>query len=172
MEDVIVEECCFSTPRIIMHRCLASTTTPTPCGLMALPIASAICVVRRSCTCTHRTSRPAEFPPGSPGRILRKLTLRGTLALFRSPVLHLKTCSTFATRMRDTAFKRSLKKMPLGTDVAIDSPMVSFTLHKNSAKPAMFLAGGIGITPFVSIVRQADHDRLPHKLYLSDALSN
>ena len=31
---------------------------------------------------------------------------------------------------------------------------------------AVFLAGGIGITPFISIVRQADHDRLPHKLYL------
>jgi ferredoxin-NADP reductase len=72
----------------------------------------------------------------------------------------------FATRMRDTAFKRSLKKVPLGTDVKIDSPMGSFTLHKNSAKPAVFLAGGIGIAPFVSILRQADHDRLPHKLYL------
>jgi ferredoxin-NADP reductase len=70
----------------------------------------------------------------------------------------------FATRMRDTAFKRSLKKIPLGTEVKIDSPMGSFTLHKNSSKPAVFLAGGIGITPFISIVRQADHDRLPHKL--------
>src|SRR2546422_532828 len=72
----------------------------------------------------------------------------------------------FATRMRDTAFKGSLKKVPLGTDLKIDSPMGSFTLHKNSAKPAVFLAGGIGITPFLSIVRQADHDRLPHKLHL------
>jgi len=72
----------------------------------------------------------------------------------------------FATRMRDTAFKRSLQKVPLGTDVKIDSPMGSFTLHKDSAKPAVFLAGGIGITPFVSIVRQADRDRLLHKLYL------
>ncbi len=44
--------------------------------------------------------------------------------------------------------------------------MGSFTLHKNSAKPAVFLAGGIGITPFISIVRQADHDRLSHKLHL------
>src|SRR5437879_5944796 len=67
---------------------------------------------------------------------------------------------TFATRMRDTAFKRSLKKISLGTEVKIDSPMGSFTLHKNSSKPAVFLAGGIGITPFISIVRQADHDRL------------
>jgi ferredoxin-NADP reductase len=73
---------------------------------------------------------------------------------------------TFATRMRDTAFKRSLKKVPLGTEVKINSAMGSFTLHKNSAKPAVFLAGGIGITPFFSIVRQADHDRLPHKLHL------
>jgi ferredoxin-NADP reductase len=72
----------------------------------------------------------------------------------------------FATRVRDTAFKRSLKKVPLGTAVKIDSAMGSFTLHKNPAKPAVFLAGGIGITPFFSIVRQADHDRAPHKLYL------
>jgi ferredoxin-NADP reductase len=72
----------------------------------------------------------------------------------------------FATRMRDTAFKRSLKKVPLSTEVKIDPPMGSFTLHKNSAKPAVLLAGGIGITPFISIVRQADHDRLPHKLFL------
>src|SRR5437870_5285538 len=73
---------------------------------------------------------------------------------------------TFTTRMRDTAFKRSLKKVPLGTQVKINPPTGSFTLHKNSAKPAVFLAGGIGITPFLSIVRQADHDRLPHKLHL------
>lgn len=72
----------------------------------------------------------------------------------------------FATRMRDTAFKRSLMKVPLGTEVKVSLPMGSFSLHKNSAKAAVFLAGGIGITPILSIVRQADHDRLPHKLYL------
>lgn len=72
----------------------------------------------------------------------------------------------FATRMRDTAFKRSLKKVALGTVVKMDPAMGSFTLHKNSAKPAVFLAGGIGITPFFGVVRQADHDHAPHKLYL------
>jgi ferredoxin-NADP reductase len=71
-----------------------------------------------------------------------------------------------ATRMRDTAFKRSLSKVPLGTPVKVDSATGSLTLHKNSAKPAVFLAGGIGITPFHSIVRQADRERLPHHLYL------
>ncbi len=72
----------------------------------------------------------------------------------------------FTTRMRDTAFKRSLKNAALPTEVKMGSAAGSFTLHKNQAKPAVFLAGGIGITPFLSIVRQADHDRLPHKLCL------
>jgi ferredoxin-NADP reductase len=43
--------------------------------------------------------------------------------------------------------------------------MGSLTLHKND-KPAAFLAGGIGITLFFSMVQPADHDQLPHKLHL------
>jgi ferredoxin-NADP reductase len=72
----------------------------------------------------------------------------------------------FTTRMRNTAFKRSLKKVPLTTEVKIGPAAGAFTLHKNLAKPAVFLAGGIGITPFLSIVQQADRDRLSQKLYL------
>jgi ferredoxin-NADP reductase len=34
------------------------------------------------------------------------------------------------------------------------------------AKPAVFLAGGIGVTPFSSIIRQAAQEKLRHKLYL------
>ena len=73
---------------------------------------------------------------------------------------------TFATRMRNTAFKRSLNVVPIGTEINIASPSGSFTLHRNANKPAVFIAGGIGITPFLSIVRQADYDWLAHKLYL------
>jgi len=73
---------------------------------------------------------------------------------------------SFATRMRDTAFKRALKTVPLGTEVKIEPATGSFTLHKNAAKPAVFLAGGIGITPFLSIIRQAAQERLPHRLVL------
>ena len=72
----------------------------------------------------------------------------------------------FATRMRDTAFKRVLRNMPLDADVQIEGPMGSFTLHNNQAKPAVFLAGGIGITPFSSIIRAAAAQKLGHKLYL------
>ena len=72
----------------------------------------------------------------------------------------------FATRMRDTAFKRFLGSAPMGAEVKMEGPMGSFTLHNNASKPAVFLAGGIGITPFSSIVRHAAKARLPHRLFL------
>ena len=72
----------------------------------------------------------------------------------------------FATRMRDTAFKRVLKTMEIGTEVSLDAPYGSFTLHNNPRIPAVFLTGGIGVTPDRSIVLQAAHDNLPHKIFL------
>jgi ferredoxin-NADP reductase len=72
----------------------------------------------------------------------------------------------FATRMRDTAFKRVLKKMPLGAEVEMEGPYGSFTLHNNANRPALLLAGGIGITPFRSMLVEAVRSRLPHRLLL------
>lgn len=71
-----------------------------------------------------------------------------------------------ATRMRDTAFKRVLKTAPIGTAVSIDGPNGEMVLHDDAARPAVFLAGGIGITPFLAIARHAANQRLPHRLYL------
>ena len=72
----------------------------------------------------------------------------------------------FATRMRDTAFKRTIGSASPNTELAWDGPYGSFTLHKNASKPAVFLTGGIGITPFFSMVKSAIHLRLPHQIYL------
>jgi ferredoxin-NADP reductase len=71
-----------------------------------------------------------------------------------------------ATRMRDSAFKRVLRKAELGLNVKIEGPSGSLVLHRKAEKPAVFLAGGIGITPFLSIIRQAAHEKAPHRLYL------
>lgn len=71
-----------------------------------------------------------------------------------------------ATRMRSTAFKESLTRVPLGTAVSVAGPMGSFTLHKDRAKPAVFLAGGIGITPMRSMIAWATEERLPQDIVL------
>jgi ferredoxin-NADP reductase len=55
------------------------------------------------------------------------------------------------TRLRDTAFKRVLQTMPLGTPVKIEGPFGDLHLH-HADRPAVVLTGGIGITPFRSIL--------------------
>lgn len=72
----------------------------------------------------------------------------------------------FATRMRDTAFKRDLKTMDIGTEFTLDAPYGSFTLQNNTQIPAVFLSGGIGITPVRSIILQATHDKTAHRIFL------
>jgi len=71
-----------------------------------------------------------------------------------------------ATRMRDTAFKRVLKSMPAGGRVGLRGPAGMFTLESADARPAVFLAGGIGVTPFMSMLRDAAHSRLGRDLWL------
>lgn len=71
-----------------------------------------------------------------------------------------------ATRLTGSAFKRTLLEAPPGFEVELEGPYGSFVLHKNAAKPAVFFAGGIGITPFRSIVKDATERRLPHHMTL------
>lgn len=72
----------------------------------------------------------------------------------------------FATRLTGSAFKRSLVEAEPGTEVDVDGPYGSLTLHKNTARPAVLMAGGIGITPFRSIVKHVAEARLPHRVTL------
>jgi ferredoxin-NADP reductase len=58
-----------------------------------------------------------------------------------------------ATRLRDSAFKRSLAEMPEGAPVDVEQPKGSFVLPEDTSKRYAFVAGGIGITPFRSMLR-------------------
>jgi ferredoxin-NADP reductase len=71
-----------------------------------------------------------------------------------------------ATRMRDSAFKNALKDLPLGSPFQVDGPFGTLTLHKDAARPAVLIAGGIGITPFVSILRHAAREPVRRRITL------
>ncbi|HXU19677.1 MAG TPA: FAD-dependent oxidoreductase [Verrucomicrobiae bacterium] len=71
-----------------------------------------------------------------------------------------------ATRIRDTAFKRVLKTMPIGTAVKIEGPSGDLTLPNNFKRAVALLAGGIGITPFRSMLVRAAKEKLPHRIFL------
>ena len=71
-----------------------------------------------------------------------------------------------ATRMRDTAFKRILKTLAAGSEIQLEGPFGGLTLHEDAKRPAVFLTGGIGVTPFRSIALQTTHERSPHLLWM------
>jgi ferredoxin-NADP reductase len=71
-----------------------------------------------------------------------------------------------ATRLRGTAFKRAISSLPIGSKARIEGPMGSFSLHKNTARPAVFIAGGIGIAPFLSMISYATAEKLRHPIVL------
>ena len=70
-----------------------------------------------------------------------------------------------ATRMRDTAFKRALETAPLGLRIGLEGPNGSMLLEEPD-RAAVLIAGGIGVTPFLSIARHAAQARLPHRIHL------
>ena len=71
-----------------------------------------------------------------------------------------------ATRMRASAFKQARKALPVGSPAKLEGPFGSLTLHNDRARPTVFIADGIGITPFMSMLRQATKDQLQHRLVL------
>ena len=87
-----------------------------------------------------------------------------TFSLASSPLD--KESIMVAMRMCKTGFKTALNAAEFGTKFKVSRPRGSFTLHRDVTRPAVFLAGGIGITPMRSILHWAAQERLPHKLYL------
>ena len=71
-----------------------------------------------------------------------------------------------ATRLRDTAFKRILRDMPLGTTLDLEGPFGQFTMPNNDSRTLVFLAGGIGITPFRSMLVEEARNKFTQPLIL------
>lgn len=72
-----------------------------------------------------------------------------------------------ATRIRpESLFKQTMQQLELKDTVTIQGPLGEFLLAKKTTQPAVFIAGGIGITPFYSILKQAAHDKRQQQLLL------
>jgi ferredoxin-NADP reductase len=70
------------------------------------------------------------------------------------------------TRLRDSAFKRSLAELAVGADVEVEEPKGKFVLPEETDRPYVFIAGGIGITVFRSMLRYIAEEQLPHRVTL------
>jgi ferredoxin-NADP reductase len=70
------------------------------------------------------------------------------------------------TRLRDSAFKRSLQELPVGSEVDVEPPKGDFVLPEETDRDYVFIAGGIGITVFRSMLRFINDKGLPHRVTL------
>lgn len=70
------------------------------------------------------------------------------------------------TRLRDSAFKRSLAELPIGAEVDVEEPKGSFLLPEETDRRYVFIAGGIGITVFRCMLRYIAEEELPHRVTL------
>jgi ferredoxin-NADP reductase len=71
-----------------------------------------------------------------------------------------------ATRLRDTAFKRTLAELELGDEVEVEEPKGTFLLPEDTSVEYVFVAGGIGITVFRSMLRYIADKELPYRIIL------
>lgn len=90
----------------------------------------------------------------------------GTVRTFTIASAPHETELAIVSRLRDTAYKRSLRRLKPGAELSIDGPFGDMTLHSRSERPAVMLAGGIGVTPFRSMIMHATHEKLPHEITL------
>lgn len=70
-----------------------------------------------------------------------------------------------AMRMSDSKFKSFLRDAPLGTEVEIQGPWGDLILDK-MIRSYQFVAGGIGITPFMSMLRYVSEEELDYSIEL------
>lgn len=77
-----------------------------------------------------------------------------------------------STRIRDTPFKQKLASLEIGVKITLKTPSGKFVLHKDYSKTAVMLSGGIGVTPFRSMIKYSTDMNLPLKIVMFDSNRN
>lgn len=97
----------------------------------------------------------------------------------RGPIRHFSLTSSptedaliVSTRIRDTPYKQRLTAIQVGEQVKVSKPQGNFVLHEDYSKLAIFLSGGIGVTPFRSMIKSATDKQLPIRITMFDSNRN
>jgi len=120
------------------------------------------------------TLKPSEKVNFKPGQYMDIILINPPFSDEKGPKRHFSICSSpnqkgvlkFCTRLRDSAFKRSLQEFPIGTEVEISHIGGNFVLPEDINQPYVFLAGGIGITPFMCMLAFIQEEGLQHQITL------
>lgn len=97
----------------------------------------------------------------------------------KGPIRHFTISSSptedfimLSTRIRDSPYKQRLASLEKGAKVKVRGPQGEFVIHEDYSKTAIFLSGGIGVTPFRSMIKYATDMQLPLKIIMFDSNKN
>ena len=99
----------------------------------------------------------------------------------KGPIRHFTISSSptedfimLSTRIRDSPYKKRLASLEKGTKVKVRGPEGQFVLPKETdySNTIIFLSGGIGVTPFRSMIKYATDKQLPLKIIMFDSNKN
>jgi ferredoxin-NADP reductase len=97
----------------------------------------------------------------------------------KGPIRHFTLASSpteefimVSTRIRESPYKKRFASLEEGTKVKVKGPQGKFTLHDDYSKSAIFLSGGIGVTPFRSMIKYSTDKNLPIKIIMFDSNKN
>ena len=114
-----------------------------------------------------RPEQPFAYQPGQWMYVRLNAELKHHFTISSSPT---ENFLQFTTMLRpESEFKRTLFKLAVGDTVDVNGPFGSFFLNVKDLSPQLFVAGGIGITPFRSMLKynQDQGLNLPLKLLYS-----
>src|SRR5579859_490803 len=108
-------------------------------------------------TYTFYFKRPEAFDffPGMYNRWTLPITAtdgRGSSRFFTISSSPLENKLTVTTKIIQSDFKKALLNLREGSEIKIFGPMGNFILDEANVKPRVLIAGGIGITPYHSML--------------------
>ena len=78
----------------------------------------------------------------------------------------LKNQIIISTRLSESGFKKTLNELPLKSVVELGPIAGAFVLPDNTSRPLVLIAGGIGITPYMSMLRHIQKNNLSYNITL------
>lgn len=77
----------------------------------------------------------------------------------------------FAFHPSESGYKKELLSIEIGKEIDVEGPFGFFTLPKEMKAPLIWIAGGIGITPFRSMAHFIAEKKLPYEVHLHYSFS-
>jgi len=114
--------------------------------------------------------KPAEALSWKAGQFLRytlphePVDERGTSRWFTiasTPFEKVVQLTTRFSEKNGSTFKKALRALQIGDEVEASGADGSFVIGEGASRPYVFIAGGIGITPFRAILKQTQHENMP-----------